>query len=286
MSLISGSSSSSSSSNSSVTSMELSMAAIRAAAVASFAACSRTSRAAAAVCAAASALAVVAASALASTPSALLASSAVVSGAAEVSRRGGLLFGGGARPSTLNSPTKVSGTVGTGIGCTTSQTLAEGTEAAASLEGTVGAALPPASARAMYGFGGPLGGSIPGLNALLIIWAASALTAGAVAAASFKGAGAAAAPPLSARVIYGLGGPPGWSIAGLNAMFIWAVSALTFWLLPGGIAPDVLACADFGNPHTHVPNVAAVMSSLYLSQAHAAHPASLLDSAMFKDATW
>ena len=69
-------------------------------------------------------------------------------------------------------------------------------------------------------------------------------------------------------------------------MFIWAVSALTFWLLPGGIAPDVLACADFGNPHTHVPNVAAVMSSLYLSQAHAAHPASLLDSAMFKDATW
>jgi hypothetical protein len=102
----------------------------------------------------------------------------------------------------------------------------------------------------------------------------------AVAAASFKGAGAAAAPPLSARARYGLGGPPGWSIAGLNALFIWAASALTFWLLPGGFATDVLACADFPNPHTHVPNVAAVMSSLYLSQAHAAHPASLLDSAI------
>jgi hypothetical protein len=66
----------------------------------------------------------------------------------------------------------------------------------------------------------------------------------------------------------------------LNALFIWAASALTFWLLPGGFATDVLACADFPNPHTHVPNVAAVMSSLYLSQAHAAHPASLLDSAI------
>jgi hypothetical protein len=117
------------------------------------------------------------------------------------------------------------------------------------------------------------------LNALFI-WAASALMAVAVAAASFKGAGAAAAPPLSARARYGLGGPPGWSIAGLNALFIWAASALTFWLLPGGFATDVLVCADFPNPHTHVPNVAAVMSSLYLSQAHAAHPASLLDSAI------
>jgi hypothetical protein len=117
------------------------------------------------------------------------------------------------------------------------------------------------------------------LNALFI-WAASALMAVAVAAASFKGAGAAAAPPLSARARYGLGGPPGWSIAGLNALFIWAASALTFWLFPGGFATDVLACADFPNPHTHVPNVAAVMSSLYLSQAHAAHPASLLDSAI------